>query len=209
MPKQWTPTEPEKTETPVAAPEPVAPAPAAPTIEDRLDRLTQIVTSLTEVVVHQATQAPDIEKLTNVMASGVAEANMKARQWWDESTYPEISAFNPKGERLHPRPEFAREIFLLGHLCQKEQHTAEEIEALNQLEAGEYALRDDRGRVVREQFVKVIPKNPGIKTSPLVVSWPCQSEQDRLLVARYDRGRGIVDFLQLSALYREPVAAAV
>jgi hypothetical protein len=81
------------------------------------------------------------------MGDAIAQATMKTRQWWNEAEYPEKSRFNPKGEKDCPRPKFAREIFMLNYHCDENQHTADEIELMNQLQPGKYPLRALNGDV--------------------------------------------------------------
>lgn len=170
-------------------------------LDAKLAQLTDAVAKLTDFTLAQAAQArasgdtSTVEQLTEVMASGIAEANMRSRQWWDETKDPGYSVLNPLGEKDHPRPELRRDIWWVGYHLQKSELLREEILLLNQIVPGEYDLRDDMGRLVRAKFFKVVARDPQLPDGPLQVSFPCASEDDRNLLARFDRGRGMVDLL--------------
>jgi len=172
--------------------------------EQKLNQLTEAVAKLATIIADQATARPDSERLAEVMADGLGKANQMARKWYDEASYPDKSCLNPLGELDHPRPRFIRDTFLLNYHCQESQHTAGEINALNSLTPGEFHLFDDAGGIVREKFIKVTEINPGSALSGIRIEFPCKTDEDRLLLARYNRGRGIVDFLLLSALRQAP-----
>lgn len=52
----------------------------------------------------------------------------------ENARHPDVSAFNPKGERDHPRPELRRKTFWIGVPLQKDELTAEEIGLFNSVE---------------------------------------------------------------------------
>jgi len=184
-------------------------------IDTKIDRLSEAVAKLAEFTLAQAAQArtsgdtSTVEQLTEVMAAGIAEANMKSRQWWDESTFPDISPLNPLGELAHPRPNLRREVWWVGFHLPKNELMREEIELLNQLKPGEYDLKDDMGRVVRTRFFRVVARDPQIPDGPILVTFPCTSEDDRNLLARFDRGRGMVDLLHQMVPKKVPAPVAV
>lgn len=61
---------------------------------------------------------------------------------------PDISVFNPRGERDHPRPQLKCRMFLPWE-AERESLTREEIELLNLLEPGEfYVQRNDESRIM-------------------------------------------------------------
>lgn len=61
---------------------------------------------------------------------------------------PDVSVFNPRGERDHPRPNLACPMFLPWE-AEKESLTREEIELLNLLEPGEfYVRRNDESKIL-------------------------------------------------------------
>lgn len=167
-----------------------------PTVDERLATLTDAVAKLAQVAASQASQPTSVADLTKVMAAGVADANMKARQWWDELAFPDKSALNPKGEKDHPRPPLRRDVWWVGFHLSANELTREEIELLNLLSPGRYPLVDDMGTVVRRDFFEIIPRDKNYPDGDIHVSFPCKEEQDRLLLARMDRGRGMVDILK-------------
>lgn len=98
-----------------------------------------------------------MERLVAVMervASGQqASANATAdaiRKSQDPSNMfaPNVSVFNPRGERDHPRPQLKCKMFLPWE-AEVESLTREEIELLNLLESGEYYIRrNDESRIL-------------------------------------------------------------
>lgn len=66
----------------------------------------------------------------------------------DNRTGPNISAFNPQGESQHPRPKLRCEMFLPWE-AEADSLTWEEIELLNLLREGEYAIRRNDGVKVK------------------------------------------------------------
>lgn len=135
------------------------------------------------------------ERLAEMIPQAVSEATMKTRQWWNEAEFPNISHLNPKGEKDHPRPEFTRNVFWLGYLCQKQDHTAAEIELINQIQPGKYHMHSALGEIERRDFFVVAEKTPGVPNGDLLVLYPCADVNDRIALERYNRGRGMVDLL--------------
>lgn len=80
-----------------------------------------------------------------------SDANSKAiRRGQDPSNVfaPDISCFNPRGEREHPRPKLQCKMFFPWE-AEWESMTREEIELANLLEAGEYYVkRNDDSRII-------------------------------------------------------------
>lgn len=131
------------------------------------------------------------------VATMIPDTVAKSRQWWDDRNYPNVSALNPLGEKAHPRPELVREVFWLGYPMQKEELLREEIEAINKLRPGQFHLPNvQRTGIEQYNFFTVREKDPGMPNSPLIVMWPCLSDDDRALVARFDRGRGCTDMVE-------------
>jgi hypothetical protein len=52
----------------------------------------------------------------------------------ENARHPDISAFNPEGERDHPRPELKRKTFWIGVPLLRDELTKEEIELFNQID---------------------------------------------------------------------------
>lgn len=50
----------------------------------------------------------------------------------ENERHPDVSAFNPAGERDHPRPKLARKTFMAGQLLHEDELTVTEIELFNQ-----------------------------------------------------------------------------
>lgn len=107
-----------------------------------------------------------LERLVAVMekvAMGQQTANTAAadaiRKSQDPSNMfvPNVSVFNPRGERDHPRPKLKCRMFLPWE-AEVESLTREEIELLNLLEPGEfYIRRNDESRILIEIKANVNP----------------------------------------------------
>lgn len=52
----------------------------------------------------------------------------------ENARHPDVSAFNPDGERDHPRPPLARKTFWIGVPLEKDELTKEEIELFNAID---------------------------------------------------------------------------
>jgi|MudIll2142460700_1097286.scaffolds.fasta_scaffold464496_1 hypothetical protein len=87
----------------------------------------------------QANQNRSADELAEVVAKATASATQTLKdQWWDEKLYPEISVYNPLGEKDHPRPEIEGEVYWAGAMLRKTFLTREEIELINRLQPGEF-----------------------------------------------------------------------
>lgn len=89
---------------------------------------------------------------------------------WNIKNYPARSVLNPLGEKDHPRPDIHGEIFWVGTLLRKDEHTREEIELLNKLQPGVYHNGE----------WKVIDLAPGVRNQrKLLVVFPCADRDKR------------------------------
>lgn len=89
---------------------------------------------------------------------------------WNIKNYPARSVLNPLGEKDHPRPDIHGEIFWVGTLLRKDEHTREEIELLNKLQPGVYHNGE----------WKVIDMAPGVRNQrKLLVVFPCADRDKR------------------------------
>ncbi len=70
------------------------------------------------------------DDLAEVMASN-AEGMRKALKP-ENPRHPDISAFNPEGERDHPRPKLTRKTFWVGTELHEDELSREEIDLFNQ-----------------------------------------------------------------------------
>jgi len=91
---------------------------------------------------------------------------------------PQISVFNPRGERDHPRPDLKCEMFLGPYVLEKQTLLVKEIEYLNLLEPGSYEVTKGDGTIV--PFV-VIPKFrlDGRSIERLTISFPCADDDQK------------------------------
>ena len=92
----------------------------------------------------------DAEAISTIAAKAATTASETLKdQWWNEAKYPNISAFNPAGEKAHPRPELKGDVYWAGYLLRGDELTREEIDLLNQVQPGSYRMRDRVGRLCR------------------------------------------------------------
>lgn len=108
------------------------------------------------------------------VAQAMAKAQIEAADFLadrdrKERSGPNVSVFNPKGEREHPRPDIVGEIFWLGTRLHKEELTETEIHLLNLLKPGLY----------HGGQWKVTDQAPGTNTRNLLVWFPNEEQDDR------------------------------
>lgn len=110
------------------------------------------------------------EQLSTVLAEN-AKATRKALRPENER-HPDISAFNPAGERDHPRPKLIHDVILSGMPLSEDELTVGEIELLNSF---------THTRVARngQWKAEVRTSNRGGK-SELVISIPVATMDDRM-----------------------------
>lgn len=110
-----------------------------------------------------------MKALVNTQVEGNKGAADALRRSQDPSNpfAPDVSVFNPRGERDHPRPQLKCRMFLPWE-AERESMTREEIELLNLLEPGDYYVR-------RNDESKMLV---GIKTN----TNPNTGQYDRLLM---------------------------
>lgn len=100
----------------------------------------------------------------------IAESVKKQRP--ENVFHPDVSAYNPLGERDNPRPDLRCEkVWFGGFPVEKQLCSLDEILLLNQLEPGEYIVTrvDDQTEIVPVEFIKsgtgkLARINIGIKT---------------------------------------------
>lgn len=81
----------------------------------------------------QAPQGLTKDDLTEVMEANSEGVRRALRP--ENATHPDISAFNPRGERDHPRPKLRRKTFMSpGMELMAHELTVQEIELLNSIE---------------------------------------------------------------------------
>ena len=110
------------------------------------------------------------EQLAQILESN-AKATRKALRPENER-HPDISAFNPLGERDHPRPKLKRKTFWANTELHAHELTREEIELFNQvehsLEARNGAWRAELRRTAKDG------------SAELHVIFPCATVDDRM-----------------------------
>jgi hypothetical protein len=90
-----------------------------------------------------------LEKVAGGQAASTQAAADALSRGKDPSNFfaPDVSAFNPRGERDYPRPALRCKMHLPWE-AERESLTREEIELLNLLDAGDYFItRNDESRI--------------------------------------------------------------
>lgn len=147
-------------------------------------------------VVREMVQANTLsaDKVREIATAATVDAYDKTSgKFWDEREYPRISAFNPQGDKAHPRPEIVGEVFWLGHLLQRDELTAAEITAINRIEPGSYG--PDGAWIVRNL-------HPGVdrEKRKLLVVFPCTDETARASLPQGEWGGGKTGVEQMCEL---------
>jgi hypothetical protein len=103
---------------------------------------------------------------------------MKKQLRPENETHPDISVFNPRGERDHPRPRLMCEMFLGPYPLERDVLTWRELELLNQLEPGLYDITKADGSVVP---FHVIPRlrADGRTVERLTIAFPCADDDQK------------------------------
>ncbi len=110
------------------------------------------------------------EDLAEVMQSN-AEGMRKALKP-ENARHPDVSAFNPQGERDHPRPKLARKTFWAGTELHEDELTAEEIGLFNSFT---HSTEAKNGTWIAE-----LRRTGKLGESQLHVSFPCAAMDDRM-----------------------------
>lgn len=166
------------------------PAPAALTFDQRLS-LARTGLTLSDITEYQKLGF-DYEQLQEIgaamlaakmanqgggaaeVAQAMAKAQIEAADFLadrdrKERNGPAVSAFNPKGEREHPRTRIVGEVFWLGTKLHEEELTEREIVLVNRLRPGLYHGGQWR----------VEDRAPGTETRNLLVWFPNVEDDER------------------------------
>jgi hypothetical protein len=103
---------------------------------------------------------------------------MKKQLSPSNDTCPEVSVYNPRGERDHPRPLLQCDFFLGSYPLDRDTLTLKEIDLMNQLEPGSFEVTKGDGQVV---VFHVIPrfKMDGKTLDRLTIAFPCGDNEQK------------------------------
>ena len=146
--------------------------PAEQDVTLNMAQLVELVQSMAKA------QMLDAEAISTIAAKAATTASETLKdQWWNEAKYPNISAFNPAGEKAHPRPELKGDVYWAGYLLRGDELTKEEIDLLNQVQPGSYRMRDRGGN---DQPFIVRDLDPTVRGSRrLLILFPCTDTDQR------------------------------
>lgn len=156
-----TPEDPEPMPEPEPEPEP---EPAPPTEAGLL--ASALLQALKSVQPQGLTKAD----LSDLMASN-AEGMRKALKP-ENARHPDVSAFNPEGERDHPRPKLKRKTFWAGQELHADDLNTSEITLLNKFEHTKEAKNGAWRAEIRRTGAKGVEE--------LHVTFPCATTDDRM-----------------------------
>jgi hypothetical protein len=96
----------------------------------------------------------------------------------DNEVHPDISVYNPLGERDHPRPPLKCPMFLGPYPLEEQTLLSKEITYLNQLEPGNYEVTKSDGTTVP---FTVIPRFrlDGRTVETITISFPCADDDQK------------------------------
>jgi hypothetical protein len=113
-----------------------------------------------------------------INADALAKAFAKAQRP-ENTTTPEVSTYNPRGERDHPRPALvAGRVTQNGVILDRDTLTWEEIEAINALTPGEFRIAKSNGSKITMTVAHVRGLD-GVKLERLEMHWPCKGDDHR------------------------------
>jgi hypothetical protein len=103
---------------------------------------------------------------------------MKKQLRPENETHPDVSVYNPRGERDHPRPRLICEMFLGPYPLEKDVLSVKEIELLNRLEPGLYDVTKADGMIVP---FHVIPRMrvDGRTVERITIAFPCADDDQK------------------------------
>jgi len=110
-------------------------------------------------------------------AKAHAEASHKLQNPQNE-TCPQVSVYNPRGERDHPKAELKCPIFEGQFPLEPDTLKVKEVDYLNQLEPGIYEVTKSDGSVVAFT-VKASLKGDGRTTDYLLIHFPAGDAEQR------------------------------
>lgn len=148
---------------------------AEPTMAEAMARLAAILEDQQKARQKQDVRA-EIEDLNSVEARK-AGRSLGATGVYENRLPPEISVYNPKGERDNPRPELRCMMVWVGFKLSNMGLTRDEIELLNQVKPGDYRVTKADGSTI--DFTVDGKQDRAGKPELLSFHFPCKAVEDR------------------------------
>lgn len=106
------------------------------------------------------------------------------KQWKPQENRrsPEVSVYNPLGERDHPRPQLKCQMMNGPYPIERDTLTWEEIDLLNQLEPGVFSVQRTDGSYMRLTITGERDANDTL--TKLTIRYPMANEEDNKHVPR-------------------------
>jgi hypothetical protein len=146
-----------------------------PTMAEVLSRMTAIMEEQAKANQKDAIRA-EREDLDTVEARR-AGRSLGATGVYENRLPPDISAYNPKGERDNPRPELRCKMIWVGFKLSATGLSREEIELLNQVQPGDYRVTKSDGSTI--DFTVTAKMDRKGKLELVSFHFPCKSVEDR------------------------------
>jgi len=124
---------------------------------------------LTDAAQTKGLSEKQLETLLTRVGTNTAEA-MRSSLKPENPDHPEVSVFNPLGQRDHPKPTLRVKTWFCGIEEKAERLTPEEIVAYNAITTDRTARRDWKARII----------NKGQPNEELFVSIPCETVDQRM-----------------------------
>jgi hypothetical protein len=139
------------------------------------NQLAAILAKMADLMAKQG-EREEVEDLSS------ADARKAGRRVGPSGAYenafaPDISTYNPRGERDFPRPELVCRMIYVGFKLAKEALTVEEIELLNQMKAGDYRVTKSDGKTI--PFLVTAKLDAAGRREMLTFHFPCKTTEDR------------------------------
>lgn len=146
-------------------------------------------TTMAQVLLQFADLIKTIKSSSDEQAKQAAatQAELLIRTMPENKFPPLISVFNPLGERDHPRPQLACEMWQNGYKLDRDTLTLEEITLLNTLQPGDYRVTKANGEVI--PFGVSAERNNAGTIQTLRITFPSKGEDrhDHASLANYLR----------------------
>jgi hypothetical protein len=130
-------------------------------------------------------QTPDqTNAIGAAIAAGIAEGiekglhKQRPERYPQSPDYPGVSAFNPDGDNVRPKPEFHRRVFVNGHPEERDMLTREEIEDYNALSVVFKNPGDRRHATINGQINPRWLAKISENGDELHIIFPCKSQED-------------------------------
>jgi hypothetical protein len=119
----------------------------------------------------------ELEDLSTVEARKAGRV-LGASGSYENNRPPEVSHYNPLGERDNPRAELKCKMVWVGYSMTKEALTREEVNLLNQVEPGDYRVTKADGSTI--DFKVDCRKDRAGRPELMTFHFPCKNREEKM-----------------------------